>query len=116
MSKMCHKLMHLQMGSNPESLQLGNIAMAAKESCLSGFEWDGTPVGKEGKLGTNDSYIVGDNEDVAILVIADLFGWTFINERLLCDHYAKEADATVYMPDLYYLSPSSPHHMTLTSK
>lgn len=82
-------------------MQLGNIAMAAKECCLSGFEWDGTPVGKEGKLGTNDSYIVGDNEDVAILVIADLFGWTFINERLLCDHYAKEADATVYMPDFF---------------
>lgn len=28
-------------------------------------------------------------------------GWTLNNARLLADHYAKEADATVYLPDLY---------------
>jgi hypothetical protein len=70
------------------------------QCCLQGFEWDGTPNGKESTLANNKAYVTGSNPDVAIMVIADLFGWTFINERLLSDHYAKEADATVFMPDL----------------
>jgi len=75
--------------------------MAAQASCcLSGFQWDGTPTGAEDAIANNKAYVAGDNSDVAVLVIADLFGWTFINERLLCDHYAAEVGATVYMPDL----------------
>ncbi|KIX93007.1 uncharacterized protein Z520_11280 [Fonsecaea multimorphosa CBS 102226] len=35
------------------------------------------------------------------MIIHDLFGWTFRNTRLLADHYAKEADATVYVPDFF---------------
>ena len=38
---------------------------------------------------------------VAIVIIHDLFGWKSPNARLLADHYAKEVDATVYIPDLY---------------
>ncbi|KAH7122655.1 Alpha/Beta hydrolase protein [Dendryphion nanum] len=71
------------------------------ECCLVGFKWKGTPVGNETKLGSNDSYIVGESSDIAVLVIADLFGWTFVNTRLLCDAYAKEIGATVYMPDFF---------------
>jgi hypothetical protein len=70
------------------------------QCCLQGFKWDGTPNGKESTLANNKAYVTGSNPDVAIMVIADLFGWTFINERLLSDRYAKEADATVFMPDL----------------
>jgi hypothetical protein len=70
------------------------------QCCLQGFEWEGTPTGKESTLAINKAYVTGSNPDVAIMVIADLFGWTFINERLLSDHYANEVDATVYMPDL----------------
>lgn len=71
------------------------------ECCLKGFQWDGTPCGTESKLGENDTYITGSNPKIAILVIADLFGWTFVNTRMLADHYAREVDATVYVPDLY---------------
>jgi hypothetical protein len=70
------------------------------ECCISGFQWDGTPTGVESMLANNKAYVVGSNPDIAILVVSDLFGWTFVNERLLSDHYAKEADATVYLPDL----------------
>ena len=35
------------------------------------------------------------------MIIHDLFGWKSPNPRLLADHYAKEANATVYVPDLY---------------
>ena len=40
-----------------------------------------------------------------MMMVHDIFGWTFPNARLLADHYAKEADATVFLPDLY-----SSHH------
>ncbi|KAF2663572.1 dienelactone hydrolase [Microthyrium microscopicum] len=73
----------------------------ASECCLRGFQWDGTPIGKESTLANNKAYVVGSNADVAIMVIPDLFGWTFVNERLLSDYYAKEVNATVYMPDFF---------------
>ena len=44
--------------------------------------------------------MTGTNKDVAIMLIADLFGWTFKNIRILADHYAADVDATVYVPDL----------------
>lgn len=72
-----------------------------KSCCLSGFTWDGQPSGHETTLASLPTYKTGTNPRAAILVIADLFGWTFPNLRLLCDHYAQEADATVYLPDLY---------------
>ncbi|KAI2602469.1 dienelactone hydrolase family protein [Hypoxylon sp. NC1633] len=75
--------------------------MSMSSCCLKGFKWSGTPVGKTGKLGDNDTYITGDNPDVAILIIHDIFGWTFPNLRLLADHFAQEANATVYLPDYF---------------
>lgn len=57
-------------------------------------------MGRELTLSDNAAYVTGSNSEVAILVIRDLFGWTFPNIRLLADPYAEEADATVYVPDL----------------
>jgi len=71
------------------------------ECCKAGFLWNGTPAGKETMLGKNKAYVVGDNKDVAVLIVHDIFGWTLNNARLLADHYAKEADATVYLPDFF---------------
>ena len=68
--------------------------------CLTGFSWNGTPSGKESRLAKNPTYVTGANKDVAILVVHDLWGWTWQNMRLLADHYATEAEATVYVPDL----------------
>lgn len=70
------------------------------ECCKSGFKWNGTTEGKEIKFGNNNTYVVGDNKDVAILMVHDVFGWTLPNARLLADQYAKDANATVYLPDL----------------
>lgn len=71
------------------------------ECCKAGFLWNGTPTGKETTLGKNKAYVTGGNTDVAILIVHDVFGWTLNNARLLADHYAKEADATVYLPDFF---------------
>lgn len=74
--------------------------MALSDCCFKGFRWDGEPLGHEGQLGENKAYISGANKDAAVMFIHDAFGWTFKNLRLLADHYAQEADATVYLPDL----------------
>lgn len=85
-----------------------NSVEMADSCCLQGFEWSGTPIGKETKFNDQTTYVTGSNKDAAILVVADLFGWTFNNIRLLADHYAKEANATVYVPDLYDSCPPEP--------
>ncbi|KAI0378167.1 dienelactone hydrolase family protein [Hypomontagnella monticulosa] len=75
--------------------------MSLAPCCVQGFEWSGTPSGKIGKLGNNDAYIAGDNPDVAVMIVHDVLGWTFPNARLLADHFAREANATVYLPDFF---------------
>ncbi|KAF2185588.1 endo-1,3-1,4-beta-D-glucanase [Zopfia rhizophila CBS 207.26] len=71
------------------------------ECCKSGFSWGGNPVGTETTLGDNKAYVTGTSKSAAILIVHDVFGWTFRNLRLLADAYAKEADATVYLPDFF---------------
>jgi dienelactone hydrolase len=70
------------------------------ENCKTGFKWDGTAVGQESTLGKSKAYVTGDSKDAAVLILTDIFGWTLPNIRLIADHYAKEAQATVYVPDL----------------
>ncbi|THW17965.1 alpha/beta-hydrolase [Aureobasidium pullulans] len=69
--------------------------------CKSGFKWNGTSTGKETSLGKNQAYVTGDNKDAAVLIVCDVFGWKLPNVRLLADHYAKEANVTVYVPDYF---------------
>ncbi|KAL0940453.1 dienelactone hydrolase family protein [Colletotrichum truncatum] len=75
--------------------------MAVSSCCLKAFEWDGNPTGHVTKLNSINVYVTGNNPNVAILYIHDLLGWTFSNARLLADHYAREANATVYVPDFF---------------
>ncbi|TGJ83955.1 hypothetical protein E0Z10_g4809 [Xylaria hypoxylon] len=75
--------------------------MSFSSCCLKTFTWGGTPIGKEVKLANHDSYVTGDNKDAAVLLIHDLFGWKYPNVRLLADHYAREANVTVYVPDFF---------------
>lgn len=72
------------------------------ECCIKGFRWDAQPKGHETRLGNNNCYVTGDsNSKVAVIVIHDLYGWKFLNSRILADHYAEEVNAVVYVPDLY---------------
>lgn len=75
--------------------------MSVPSCCFKGFKWNGQPTGRVGKLGNNNAYITGNNPDVAILYVHDLLGWTFTNARLLADHFAEEANVTVYLPDFF---------------
>ncbi|PVH91899.1 dienelactone hydrolase family protein, partial [Periconia macrospinosa] len=64
---------------------------------------DGTPTGRDTMLGDLNAYTApeSDGKGVVILYIHDAFGWTFVNARLLCDAYAEEVGAAVYMPDFF---------------
>ena len=76
--------------------------MSYTPCCVKGFQWDGTPTGREDKLAGNDVYIAGSGTtDAAVLLIHDLFGWTFPNIRLVADHIASETGVTVYAPDFF---------------
>ncbi|KAB8279103.1 Alpha/Beta hydrolase protein [Aspergillus minisclerotigenes] len=71
------------------------------DCCLKGFRWNGKPAGRETTLAGMSCYTVGTNSSVALLLLHDLFGWTFPNTRLLSDHLAEEVGCTVYVPDLF---------------
>ncbi|CAH0051364.1 unnamed protein product [Clonostachys solani] len=71
------------------------------DCCLRGFQWDAQPAGHDMKVAGRDCYVTGSNPDIAIIILHDLFGWTFKNTRILADQYAEEVGATVYIPDLF---------------
>ncbi|EXL67881.1 esterase/lipase [Fusarium oxysporum f. sp. conglutinans race 2 54008] len=71
------------------------------DCCVKGFRWDATPRGRNGKVAGINCYVTGSNEGVAIMMIHDLFGWTFSNTRILADYYAEEVGATVLVPDFF---------------
>ena len=68
--------------------------------CTTGFNWNGKPTGKESTIVNNKTYVAGSNKGAAVLIIHDIFGWTFGNTRLLADQLAEEANVTAYLPDL----------------
>ncbi|KAH7486290.1 hypothetical protein H9L39_06062 [Fusarium oxysporum f. sp. albedinis] len=71
------------------------------DCCVQGFRWDATPKGRNDKVAGIDCYVTGSNEGVTIMMIHDLFGWTFSNTRILADYYAEEVGATVLVPDFF---------------
>ncbi|KAI0357503.1 alpha/beta-hydrolase [Trametes cingulata] len=69
--------------------------------CVTGALHTGTPKGTERKIGGVDAYVVGDEASKRIIVIGtDVFGWKFVNTRLLADEYAARGFRVV-VPDLF---------------
>jgi dienelactone hydrolase len=69
--------------------------------CVKSFDWTGSPAGHESTLASLPTYITGSNTSAAVLYVHDALGWGFVNARLLADHFAREANVTVYMPDFF---------------
>ncbi|KAL8969058.1 MAG: hypothetical protein Q9183_002175 [Haloplaca sp. 2 TL-2023] len=86
--------------------------------CLTGFPWTGTPTGQESKINLTclgkdvDTYVAGADTEKAILIVADAYGWTFTNTRVLADCFAKEVGATVYIPDFFDKEVIPPSRLT----
>jgi dienelactone hydrolase len=80
-------------------------------ACFSGHVHDGQPRGKVVKIHGLDAYVSEPSEGKQakgiIVIIPDAFGWEFVNNRVLADHYAEKGDYKVYLPDfmngLYFL-------------
>ncbi|KAF2649866.1 dienelactone hydrolase family protein [Lophiostoma macrostomum CBS 122681] len=75
--------------------------MSVCEDCKKGFNWNGETVGTETTIGESQTYVTGTSKSAAILLVHDIFGWTFPNLRILADHFAKECNATVYIPNYF---------------
>lgn len=69
--------------------------------CVSGAVHEGTPTGTEITLAGLPTYAVGDEASKRIVIFGhDIFGWKFVNTRLLADEYAARG-FRVLVPDLY---------------
>ena len=69
--------------------------------CVKGYVHTGTPTGTEIKVGGVDAYAVGPEDAARVIIIgADIFGWKFVNTRLLADEYASKG-FRVFIPDLF---------------
>lgn len=62
----------------------------------------GTPSGICKKVYGLDCYVAepptGSPKGI-VVIVPDIFGWSFPNNRILADEYAKKASALVYLPD-----------------
>jgi dienelactone hydrolase len=71
--------------------------------CFSGHAYEGTPRGKVIQLHGLATYVSepADGRPVRgiIVIIPDAFGWEFVNNRILADHYADRGDYRVYLPE-----------------
>ncbi|KAK3368405.1 dienelactone hydrolase family protein [Podospora didyma] len=83
--------------------------------CLSGHVRTETPTGNVAKIHGRDTYIASPAAGVKpkglIVIISDLFGWEFVNTRLLADQYAAKGDFLVYLPD-FMSGPAVPVWIT----
>jgi dienelactone hydrolase len=74
--------------------------------CFQGHQHEGTPRGTTTKLHGLDTYVAepADGRPVRgiIVIIPDAFGWEFVNNRILADHYADKGDYRVYLPDFMH--------------
>ncbi|KAK9370892.1 dienelactone hydrolase [Lipomyces kononenkoae] len=80
------------------------------KECISGTIHKGQPLGTDTeKLFGRSVYIapVPENPKGTIVYIADMFGWTLPNSRLLADAYAKEG-FKVIVPDFFPFQPVAP--------
>ncbi|KIV99105.1 uncharacterized protein PV09_09202 [Verruconis gallopava] len=89
-------------------------------NCFSGHVNAATPKGREEKVFDRDCYIAEPGEGKAvkgiIVIISDAFGWQFVNNRILADHYATRGDFKVYLPDFMDGTAAPISLLTTTNK
>jgi len=85
------------------------MADTKNDLCCQGSVASGEPQGTITQIAGIDAYVIsGDNKNTgrAVLFICDVFGISFINNKLLADYYAKNGNLTVYAPDLFDKQPA----------
>jgi len=81
--------------------------------CFSGTIHVGSPTGTVETIHGLPVYVTKPAEGVTpkglILYLPDAFGWDFVNNRILADHYAQRGEFLVYVPDFMGGKPFSLH-------
>ncbi|CAJ0549945.1 Ff.00g065400.m01.CDS01 [Fusarium sp. VM40] len=76
--------------------------MACSE-CFQGHIHDGKWTGKVRNIFGRQTYVATPLDDVPIkgivVIVPGAYGWEFVNNRLLADHYASRGHFLVYLPD-----------------
>jgi len=90
------------------------------ECCIRGSIHTGSPTGTMTNIAGLETYFSKTDNFTgrAVLFLTDAFGLPFINNKLLADTYAKQANVNVYMPDLFEGDPvpeSAIHGVPLTA-
>ena len=70
-------------------------------SCMTGSIHD-EPTGTVETISNLPTYVAkptGTPKPGIIVIIPDMFGWDFINNRLITDEYAEKLGRVVYLPD-----------------
>lgn len=71
--------------------------------CFQGSVHEEETKGEIIKLHGLDTYVArpssGNPPKGIIVIIPDAFGFEFVNNRILADHYASKGDFLVYLPD-----------------
>ena len=74
--------------------------------CITGSLHEGTPKGTISTIARLPTYIARPvntrGKPGVIVIITDVFGWDFINNRLLADEYAETSGRTIYVPDFMF--------------
>jgi len=73
------------------------------ECCRTFFLMTGEPTGIEITIGGIPTYVARpeNKSKNALLFITDIFGWKFVNNRLLADQFAKLGGFNVFVPDFF---------------
>ncbi|KAK0108548.1 hypothetical protein ONS95_003348 [Cadophora gregata] len=86
-------------------------------SCLTGGISTSQPTGTTSTIHGLPTYIAsppsGTTPKAVIVLITDAFGWDFVNNRVLADHYAKRGGYLVYVPDFMNGKAMSPTALPL---
>lgn len=71
--------------------------------CFRGGVSTSHPTGIETTIHGLPTYVAQPEDGVTpkgiIVIVTDAFGWDFVNNRVLSDHYAKKGGFLVYCPD-----------------
>jgi dienelactone hydrolase len=71
--------------------------------CITGFLHEGEPKGTVTSIAGLPTYVAKPvnmrGKPGVIVIVPDVFGWEFINNRLLADAYAEKSGRTIYLPD-----------------
>ncbi|KAI3324190.1 dienelactone hydrolase family protein [Xylariaceae sp. AK1471] len=81
--------------------------------CFNGGVHEGTPTGTVTKLHGLDVYVAepasGNPPKGIVVLIPDVFGWDFVNIRLMADSFARKKDYRVYTPDFMNADSDTGH-------